>query len=98
MRLQDRKVLARLMVIHHLSQRQMAEAAGWRSHSYLGRLLRGEAFAVEPGAAARIAAKLGVPMGALFTAGASPETESDDRDHRTTGPRSAPSVAEDRDD
>lgn len=85
MRLRDRKVLARLMAIQRLSQRQMADAAGWRSHSYLGRLLRGEASGVDPEAAKRIALQLGVPVGALFLADASPDAVAHDRGNRIDG-------------
>lgn len=64
--LTDRKRLAKLMVIQGISQRQLAEAAGWRAHSYLGRLLRGEVKTLSPEAAVRIAATLGVGVDDLF--------------------------------
>lgn len=68
MLLKDRKQLAKLMVIQGVSQRQLAEAAGWRSHSYLGRLLRGEVKSLDTEAAARIALTLGVGVDDLFLA------------------------------
>ncbi|HLR97222.1 MAG TPA: helix-turn-helix transcriptional regulator [Jiangellaceae bacterium] len=66
MELLDRKKLAKLMLIQEVSQRQVAEAAGWRSHSYLGRLLRGEAKTLENDHAVRIAHFLGVGTDDLF--------------------------------
>ena len=64
--LRDRKKLARLMVVQEVSQREVAEAAGWKSHSYLGRLLRGQAKTLEPDPALRIAHFLMTPVDDLF--------------------------------
>ncbi|WP_193314923.1 helix-turn-helix domain-containing protein [Georgenia thermotolerans] len=64
--LQDPKRLARLMVVEDATQREVAAAAGWASHSYLGRLLRGSARTLTREAADRIAAYLGVETGDLF--------------------------------
>lgn len=64
--LNDRKKLAKLMVIQGVSQRQLADAAGWRSHSYLGRLLRGDVNTLESMPAVRIAHYLGVGTDDLF--------------------------------
>lgn len=61
-----RKRLATVLVVQDVSQRQLSEAAGWKSHSYLGRLLRGEVNTLDTDAAARIAAYLGVGMDAFF--------------------------------
>lgn len=61
-----RKRLATILIVQEVSQRQLATAAGWGSHSYLGRLLRGEENTLSPEAAARIAAYLGVGMDDLF--------------------------------
>jgi transcriptional regulator with XRE-family HTH domain len=62
----DRKVLRKLMVIEGISQRELAAAAGWRSHSYLGRLLRGDVSSLEAAPAERIAERLGVEVDDLF--------------------------------
>src|SRR5690625_7042212 len=35
--LRDRKRLATIMAVQNVSHRKLAEAAGWRAHSYLGR-------------------------------------------------------------
>lgn len=67
MLLTDRKRLARLIVIQEVSKRSVARAAGWKSHSYLLRLLAGTATTVEPEHAVRIATYLGVDVSDLFT-------------------------------
>ena len=66
MELIDRKRLAKLMLIQGVSQRELAKAAGWHSHSYLGRLLRGDVKTLEVEPAARIANALGVGVDDLF--------------------------------
>lgn len=66
MELRDRRQLAKLMVIQGASQRRLAEAAGWKAHSYVARLLKGTAKNVEPGPAARIAHFFGVGVDDLF--------------------------------
>jgi transcriptional regulator with XRE-family HTH domain len=66
MELIDRRRLLRLMRIRKLSQRQVAAAAGWKSHSYLGRLLRGEVKTLESDPALRIAHLLQSPVDDLF--------------------------------
>lgn len=67
MLLNDRKRLARLIEIQEVSKRSVATAAGWKSHTYLLRLLSGEARTVEPEHAVRIATFLGVDVADLFT-------------------------------
>ncbi len=64
--LRDRKKLARLMIVQDVSQRGLAKAAGWHSHSYLGRLLRGEERTLGTEPALRIANHLMVPVDDLF--------------------------------
>ena len=76
--LKDRKQLAKLMVIQGVSQRQVAEAAQWKSHSYLGRLLRGEVKTLDPDAAIRIACFFGVGVDDLFVARVSSGTDQRD--------------------
>lgn len=73
MQLRDRKKLARLMVIQGISQRKLAQAAGWESHTFLGRLLRGQVTTCKPEAAVRIAQTLGVPVDDLFLTRMSPD-------------------------
>ena len=66
MELRDLKKLKRLMVIQEVSQRQLAIAAGYDSHAYMGRILRGEVKTLKAEAAARIAHYLHVAIDDLF--------------------------------
>lgn len=74
MKLIDRKRLAKLMAIQGVSARQLAKAAGWKSHSYMNRLLKGEVSSLEPEPAVRIARHLGVGVDDLFMARLSTDT------------------------
>lgn len=64
--LKDRKQLAKLMVIQGVSGRQLAEIAGYKSHTYVQRLLKGEAKTLDTDPAVRIAAHFGVGVDDLF--------------------------------
>lgn len=64
--LKDRARLAKLMAVEGVSQRQLAGVAGWKSHTYVHRLLTGEAQAVDVDPALRIAHRLGVTVDSLF--------------------------------
>lgn len=66
MELQDHRKLARLMVIQGVTQRELAAAAGWASHTYLGRLVRGQVKTLDSDAAVRIAHHLKVAVDDLF--------------------------------
>lgn len=66
MQLKDRKQLAKLMVIQGVSARQLANVAGWKSHSYMNRLLAGEVRNLKIDPALRIAHHLGVGVDDLF--------------------------------
>ena len=66
MRLHNRKGLLKLMAIQNVSARSLARAAGWKSHSYMNRLLAGEVTTLEPEPAVRIARHLGVGVDDLF--------------------------------
>ena len=66
MYLQDRKKLAKLMVIQDVSVRKMSRAAGWKSHTYLQRLINGQANTLRTEPALLIAHTLGVPVDDLF--------------------------------
>lgn len=74
MTLKDYKQLAKLMVIQGVSARQLAKAAGWKSHSYMNRLLKGEVKTLEVEPAVRIAKYLGVGIDDLFVARVSSES------------------------
>lgn len=66
MELKDPTLLASLMEEQQKSARYIAKAAGYKSHTYVQRLLRGEAKNLDPTPAARIAHDLGVPFNLLF--------------------------------
>lgn len=66
MQLHDPQRLKRLMRMKKISVRALAREAGWKSHTYLGRLLRGEATTLETDPALRIAYALDVPVDDLF--------------------------------
>lgn len=68
MRLHNRTGLKKLMAIQGVSARQLARAAGWRSHSYMNRLLAGEVNTLDVEPAVRIARFLGVGTDDLFMA------------------------------
>lgn len=79
MKLKDRRILARLMVIQEVSQRSLAKAAGWKSHTYLGRLLNGTASTCEEEPAVKIARFLGVAVDDLFVTKVSSGTDRSGR-------------------
>lgn len=66
MQLRDPKKLKRLMIVQDISQRELARAAGWKSHSYLGRLMSGKVTTLSTDPALRIAHALGVGVEDLF--------------------------------
>lgn len=66
MLIRDHRKLARLLVIQEISHRQLAAALGWKSHSYVGRMVRGEIRTLDPDAALRIAKILQTPVDDLF--------------------------------
>lgn len=66
MQLRDPKKLKRLMIVQDISQRELARAAGWKSHSYLGRLMSGKVTTLSTDPALRIAHTLGVGVEDLF--------------------------------
>lgn len=66
MQLTDPSKLAKLMAIEGVSARELAAIAGWKSHTYLQRLLRGEVRTLRTDPAIRIAARFGVPTESLF--------------------------------
>jgi transcriptional regulator with XRE-family HTH domain len=66
MRVHNLKGLRTLMVVREVSQRRLARAAGYRSHAYMGRILRGEVDTLQPEAAVRIARFLQVGVDFLF--------------------------------
>lgn len=88
MQVRDLKKLRSLIVIQELSHREIAEAAGWRSHTYVSRLLRGEVKTLKAEPAIAIAKLLGAPLEDLFVTRMSDYSGHIGREYRT-GRRSA---------
>ena len=66
MELRDRTLLKALMEQRGFTTRELSALAGWKSHTYLQRLLRGERSTLKTEPAARIAVALEVPFDLLF--------------------------------
>lgn len=76
MKVLDPKKIVKLMVIQEVTQRELA-AVAWgegSTHSYLGRILRGQIKSIQSDPALRIAAYLGVDPGDLFVTRVSTDT------------------------
>lgn len=84
MKVIDPKKIAKLMVIQDVSSRGLAAAAGWKSHSYVGRILRGEISTVTPERAARIARHLGVGVDDLFVTRLSTDSGKSNQSRRAS--------------
>ncbi len=76
MELIDAKKLAKLMVIQDVSQRRLASDIGWKSHTYVARLVKGEAKTLSPESAIKIAIRFGVGIDDLFLARTSNDIEA----------------------
>lgn len=85
MRLHNRRLLVKLMLLKEASQREVAEAAGWSSHSYLGRLMRGEVDTLDIEPAVRIAHYLEVGVDDLFVPRSSSATAQHVQRRETQG-------------
>lgn len=66
MLLKDRKLLARLMAIQGWSARTLATESGFKSHTYVLRLINGSARSCTAERAVAMAANLQVPLDSLF--------------------------------
>lgn len=66
MELKDLELLIEQMGIKRVSARELAKAAGWKSHTYMQRILRGEVKTLKVDPALRIAHRLGVLPHRLF--------------------------------
>lgn len=91
MELVDRAKLARRMKQMDVSQRELARAAGWKSHSYMRRLLTGEVNTLNTDPALRIAHYLHLDVDDIFvTRVDSPRAQvSSHRAHRKTSSNAA---------
>lgn len=72
MELIDRDKLARRMKQMGVSQRELARAAGWKSHSYMRRLLNGEVRTLTTDPALRIAHYLHLDVDDVFATRVAP--------------------------
>lgn len=66
MKVRDHRKLARLALIQDASHRDIAAAVGWKSHSYVSRILRGEVKTIDPEAAVRMCHFFGVAVDDFF--------------------------------
>ncbi|WP_234878881.1 helix-turn-helix domain-containing protein [Mycobacteroides salmoniphilum] len=73
------------MICQEVSQREVSTAAGWKSHSYLGRILRGEVRTLDTDPALRIAHFLKVPVDDLFATKVDKKVVQKGRENRTRG-------------
>ena len=79
MELHDLKRLKTLMLIQGVSGRQLATVAGWKSHTYMQRILRAEVNTLDPEPALRIAKFFGVGVDDLFLVRVSTHTGQNER-------------------
>lgn len=66
MKVRDPKHIKKLMEIQGVSLRDLSRSVGWKSHTYLIRILNGRIGSVQPQPAARMARRLGVGIDDLF--------------------------------
>ena len=86
---EGRRRIAKVLLINNMSQRELARQLGFKSHSYIGRIISGQVHSVSPDTAARIAVKLGMPMDDLFLPKSSDNSGSYDRQDRISRARQA---------
>lgn len=86
MKVKSPSLIKALMEDQKLSGRQLSEAVGWNSHTYLQRILRGSINTVTPDKAEKIAVILGVPRDVLFEPRASSNREQNVADNRRAVP------------
>lgn len=79
MELKSLKRLMTLMEIHELSGRDLAEIAGYKSHTHMARVLRGQYKVIGNEYALRLAAYFKVGLDDLFVVRVSSATEENDR-------------------
>lgn len=78
----DAELIRRIMDSHRpekITARALAKNLGWKSHSYVNRILSGEVHTVQPEVAAKIAYLLGVPQDLLFEARASANASQNEK-------------------
>lgn len=78
----DAELIRRIMDSHRpekITARALAKNVGWKSHSYVNRILAGDVRSVTPEAAAKIAYLLGVPQDLLFEPRASANASQNEK-------------------
>ena len=83
MRVIDHKRLAKLMLIQDVSDRDLAAAAGYKAHSFISRLRRGEVKSLRVEPACAISHHLGVGVDDLFLVSVSTERADIERWQRS---------------
>lgn len=79
MRVNDADLLRRVIKAKRLTARQLSRAMGWKSHSYMNRILNGEVRTVTPDVAVKLAYLLEVPVDLVFAPRVSGEIRQPDR-------------------
>lgn len=64
---EGRKRLARLMIVQDVSHRELAQIAGWKSHTMIHQLINGQRNSCKAEPATAIARYLGVEVTDIFT-------------------------------
>lgn len=68
MQVKDADLLRRLLEAKGYTARRLSKQMGWKSHSYMNRVLNGQVRTVTPDAAVKIAYLLQVPVDLIFVA------------------------------
>lgn len=79
MEIRNLKRLKTLMAIHGVSTRELSRIAGYKSHTHMARILRGDYKSLEPARALAIVAYFQVGTDDLFIVRASNQTEGNER-------------------
>lgn len=66
MQVKDAGLIKRVMESKRISNRSLARQMGWRSHSYINRIISGQERSVTPDTAIKVAHLLGVPVDLFF--------------------------------
>lgn len=74
MQVNDADLLRRLLKTKGFTARQLSRQMGWKSHSYLNRILGGDVRTVTPDVAVKIAYLLQVPVDLIFVPRVSGDT------------------------
>lgn len=74
MRVKDAELIKRVMESKRISNRALARQMGWKSHTYMNRIISGDERTVTPDTAIKIAHLLGVPVDLFFETRASSDT------------------------